>query len=269
MSRPQAAPSNWDLPRDEAIPRLLDLHGGRILALGRRLCGKSEDAEDLLQETFLLAYRKWDQFDGRSDPFTWLYTIAARACHRMHRLRSGQPKRMASLEELLPFGSSEMPDLPAAGESPLSRQILEEAKVLVEEAVSELPPTYRMPLILKDIIGFSVLQVGEILGLKEATVKTRLHRARLRVRQEVDRIVPKTEGPPPAYSRQVCLDLLRAKQEALDRGVSFPVGDEVVCERCEAVFRTLDLGSEVCAELGRTELPEKLRRVLLERVGQV
>ena len=74
----------------------------RLLLVAHHLTGRTgENAEDLVQETFLQAYRKWDQFEGRSEPSTWLYTIAARICQRMHRRRAGEPERLASLDELL------------------------------------------------------------------------------------------------------------------------------------------------------------------------
>ena len=63
-------------PAAEALPMLIDRYGGRIYGLGVRFCGNEADAEDLVQEVFLQAFRKWDQFEGRSAPSTWLYTIA-------------------------------------------------------------------------------------------------------------------------------------------------------------------------------------------------
>ena len=68
------------LPAEVALPRLLEAHGGRLYSLALKFCGSPEDAEDLVQEVFLLAFRKWSQFKGESRATTWLYTIAARAC---------------------------------------------------------------------------------------------------------------------------------------------------------------------------------------------
>ncbi|MHC5114458.1 MAG: RNA polymerase sigma factor, partial [Planctomycetota bacterium] len=86
------------------VQALVDEYGGQLYALGVRFCGDRTEAEDLVQEVFLQAYRAWDSFEGRSSRRTWLYTIAARACQRMHRKRAGEPERMGSLDELLPFG---------------------------------------------------------------------------------------------------------------------------------------------------------------------
>lgn len=257
----------WDLPREQAIPRLLDMHGGRLYGLALRLCKNPQDAEDLVQETFLQAFRKWNQFEGRSSPITWLYTIASRVCRRQHRRRAGEPWQMESLEELLPFGEAKMAVLPAGKDDSLAQQVRREGREHVGEAIASLPVTFRLPLVLKEIIGFSMAEVAEILGIKEATVKTRVHRARLRLRQAVEAGLPLREGPAPVYSKQVCLDLLHAKQEALDRGVEFPRAKEIICERCQTVFATMDLAHEVCREIGDGQLPEDLRKLLLAQMN--
>lgn len=258
----------WAIPREQAIPRLLEMHGGRLYTLGVRLCKNPQDAEDLVQETFLQAFRKWDQFAGRSNPVTWLYTIASRLCQRLHRRRAGEPKHMESVDEMLPFGESKMAVLPSAGDDSLDEQLRREGQERVGEAIASLPVTFRLPLVLKEIVGFSVAEVAGILGVKEATVKTRVHRARLRLRQAVETALPRKEGPPPAYSKQVCLDLLRAKQEALDRGAEFPRAKEIICERCQVVFASMDLAQDLCLHMGEGELPEELRTLVLARVGQ-
>lgn len=246
----------------EAIPRLLALHGGRIYGLGLRLCRNREDAEDLVQETFLRAYRKWSQFQGRSDPSTWLYTIASRVCQRRHRRRAGEPRQLESLDRLLPSGKREIVDLPSKEAGPLDRLLKEESRDAVERAIRRLPPRFRLPLVLKEVADFSVAEVARVLGIKEATVKTRLHRARLLVAKELARTLPKRPAPPPDHSRQVCLDLLQAKQEALDRQVPFPLAAAELCDRCRSLFATLDLGREVCRQLDSGELPRRLQQAL-------
>lgn len=254
-------------PRDEAIPRLLEEHGGKILALGRQFCSSPEEAEDMLQETFLQAWRKWEQFEGRSNPGTWLYTIASRVCQRFHRKRSGEPDRLESIEGGALFSDASIPVVPGE-DDPLMEQIRREGREQVEAAITALPDEFRLPLVLREIVGFSLAEIGAILDLKEATVKTRLHRARLRVRDAIAEVLPKREVPPPKYDREVCLDLLQSKQDHLDRALDFEFPEGVVCERCAEVFATLDLASDTCSTLAEGKLPAPLQAALLERMRQ-
>lgn len=89
----------------------------------------------------------------------------------------------------------------------------------------------------------------------------------MRLRSALAKILPKRALPPAAYSQQVCFDLLRAKQRALDLGVPMPGGDDLVCARCRAVFATMDVAQDVCAELANGRLPAALRKRILARAG--
>jgi len=252
-------------PADAAIPQLMHDYADHIYGLGLRLCDDPERAEDLVQETFLRALEAWDGFDGRSKPSTWLYTIASRACRRMERRRAGQPRHVRGLDQLLPSGEAVV-DLPASGQTPLEWTERQEVVQAVRAAIDSLPIHFRLPLVLKEIEDLSVEDVAKVLGLKPATVKTRLHRARLLIREELTKPLPHRPARETHDSEGACLDLLWAKQEALDRGVEFPIPAENLCERCRSVFATLDMAGDVCHALGDAKLPEHARRALEERV---
>ncbi len=249
-------------PADVAVAKLVEEHGGKLYHLALKFCGNPADAEDLVQETFLLAFRKWSQFKGDAAPTTWLYTIAARQCRRSKRLRVGEPRRLEPIESLLPSKERQVVDLPSEIDGPLEAQIRREAVEALERGIGKLPTPLRMALVLKDIVELPVADVAQVLGLKPATVKTRVHRARLMLRRTIAQTLPRKDAAPPNHATRVCLDLLAAKQEALDRGVNFPVPQSEVCERCQALFATLDLGVDICQELGRGRLSQKLRRAL-------
>jgi RNA polymerase sigma-70 factor (ECF subfamily) len=251
--------------RETAIPALVESHGDRLYALGLRFCGDAEQAHDLVQETFLLAFRKWSQFEGRSRASTWLYAIAARVGQRQLRKLARQPARIGSFEELSPFGETSVPAPPPQDELEARE---EQAAILreVEEAIARLPALFRMPLVLKEIGGLSLADISAALGVRVETVKTRLHRARLSVRKEVEGARPRRPAPPPKFEKQVCLDLLAAKQDALDRGVRFEFPDGMVCERCAGVFAGLELAQDACRAAARGELPPALKRAILENV---
>ncbi len=254
--------------RESAIPRLVDEYGGQLFQLAYRFCGDRTEAEDLVQEVFLSAFKSWDTFRGDADPKTWLYRIAARACQRMHRKRSGEPDRLESLDTPLPFGDPLIALVPADQPDAVQQQIKAEARERLEAAITDLPDEFRVPLILKELVGFSVREIAGILDLEEGTVRSRVHRARLKLRAAADAVIPRspTPAPPPAYEERVCLDLLNAKQEALDRGVPFT--GEVICDRCRSVFASLDLTQDICRDLSAGELPQGLRERLIERLGK-
>lgn len=251
----------------QAVSQWMEEHGGKIYGLGLRLCGSPEEAEDLVQETFLEAFRHWDQFEGRSSPSSWLFTIASRLCRRRHRKRSGEPARMEPLEKLLPSGERDVPDVPDTGEGPLDESLRREAREAVEAALPRLPLSFRLPLVLKDIADLSVPEIAQALGLREATVKTRIHRARLALRRELVKQLPRRPAPPADHDRRVCLDLLQVKQEALDRGAPLPLAPSELCARCRSLFSTLDLTQEACHAIGRDELPPAIRDLLRRRLA--
>ena len=250
-----------------AVQELMETDGRKMYGLALKLCRNSSEAEDLVQDTFLQAFRKWDQFEGRSEPSTWLYTIAARLCQRRQRPRAGEPRRLESLTDLLPVGESSIPEIPAAADSPLDEQLKREAREQVERALAELPVHLRLPLVLKDIVELSVSEVAEVLGIKPATVKTRVHRGRLALRRALAEVLPKRHSSPPDHPQRVCLDLLSAKQEALDRGAEFPVPPDELCARCQSLLSTLDLAHDVCSEMTIDGLPEEVRQAIESEIG--
>ena len=116
--------------------------------------------------------------------------------------------------------------------------------------------------VLADVAELSIAEIAAVLGIKEATVKTRLHRARLKLRAVLAAGLPQRKAPPATHSRDVCLDLIGARLEAFDRGVEFPYSPEELCERCRSVLGTLQLASESCAALA----PESLSTALRDRL---
>jgi len=151
-----------------------------------RLCGETEAAKDLVQETFLNAYRGFKNFRGDAQISTWLYTIASRACLRMRRRRKGAPERELSLDEFIPTSEGEFRlQIPVDGLSPEEALLNKELRQALDDAINQLPKKYRMVLVLRDMEGLSAKEVGTIMGLNERAVKSRLHRARLFVRREL------------------------------------------------------------------------------------
>ena len=246
------------------VRELVAKYGQRLFGLAKRLCPNPSDAEDLVQETFLQAHRKFAGFRGDSDPGTWLYTIATRLCRRKFSRPGGVP--VPRLADLLPFHDVGVIVARAQEQSPLAEQIDRETIDALEAAIAALPGTFRFPLVLKDIAQLPIADVAIALEIKPQTVKSRVHRARLMLRRVLLSRMPLRPAPAPSYERQVCLDLLAAKLGAMDRGKDIQLGLKVLCERCLAVFRELDLTQAACADLADGHIPESLRRMILGRL---
>ena len=161
-------------------------HVDLIYRFANRLCGETEAAKDLVQETFLNAYRGFSKFRGEAQVSTWLYAIASRACMRMRRRRKGAPERELSLDEFVPTSEGEFRlQIPVEGLSPEEALENKELRQALDAAINKLPGKYKMVLVLRDMEGVSAKEVGTIMGLNERAVKSRLHRARLFVRREL------------------------------------------------------------------------------------
>jgi RNA polymerase sigma-70 factor (ECF subfamily) len=170
----------------QGFDKLYRDHVDLIYRYAYRLCGEAESAKDLVQETFLNAYRGLKDFRGEAQISTWLYTIASRACMRMRRKRKGEPERELSLEEFVPTSEGEFRlQIPIDGLTPEEALQNKELREALDEAINKLPKKYRMTLVLRDMEGLSAKEVGAIMGLNERAVKSRLHRARLFVRREL------------------------------------------------------------------------------------
>lgn len=254
-----------------AVAALLEAHGGRLHSLALRMCGHRADAEDMVQEVFLQAFRKWHTFKGEADPGTWLYAIAARSCKARMRRKGGVDRRVPAVSQLMPWQETSVMAVAAAprGEEPEVER--REAVARVQGEIARLPEHLRMPVVLKEVVGLSVEETASALGLEGATVKTRLHRARLALRKAMTAKGAAVDAPAPIYEKQVCLDLLKAKLEAMDRGgtaAGFGVPQAEVCARCRAVFRELDLVQDACVQMGAGEMPRALREKILRAIAE-
>lgn len=250
----------------EAISTLLREHGPKLHGLALRLCGNKADAEDLVQDVFLQAYRKWHTFRGESNPSTWLYTIAVRACRRRMKRQRQAPKPVS---QLAPWGETTVTAVATRddADSPQRR----EAVARVQQAIAMLPEHFRMPIVLKEVLELSVEDTAAVMGVAENTVKTRLHRARLALRKALLAKSRQVAAPAPIFEKQVCLDLLKAKMSTMDQGGTahgFAVPQADVCARCRAVFRELDIVQDACAQLSAGSLPAGVRTRIERAIAQ-
>lgn len=179
-----------------AFEEFVDRYGDRIYRFGLRMCGHREDAKDVLQDTLIQAFKALKDLEHPEALKSWLYRVAANACLMMRRKGKFEPDRELSLEELAPRADEgpavEIPD-PAA--LPDEQAVRAEWHALVQKAVGDLAPPYRIVIVMRDIEQLSTQEVAEALGLEESAVKMRLHRARLKVRQRLEETLREKAAP--------------------------------------------------------------------------
>jgi len=178
---------------EAAFDELVRLTGGRMLAVARRMLGNEEDAGDAVQDAYLSAFRSLDRFDGRSQLSTWLHRITVNAC--LMKLRSQRRRPERALEDLLPQfeadGHQANPSRPWKPSSEIGIET-QDTRTLIRAKIQELPAQYREILMLRDIEELDTDETAQMLGLSNAAVKTRLHRARQALRTLLDPYM--TEG---------------------------------------------------------------------------
>jgi RNA polymerase sigma-70 factor (ECF subfamily) len=158
-----------------AFEELIGAHADRLYTVVLRLVGDRGEAEDVLQETLLRAWRGIGRFQARAMIFTWLYRIAVNESNRAleRRLRRGTTVQV----------DDEAVQVPApAKDGPGNRAEQRELRDALELAIADLAPPYRTALVLRDLEGLSTREAAEIAGVGEAAFKSRLHEARLKVR---------------------------------------------------------------------------------------
>jgi RNA polymerase sigma-70 factor, ECF subfamily len=169
-----------------AFEQLVRRHADRLYAVVVRFLGDRQEAEEVTQEAFIRAWRGIGRFKRDAQFFTWLYRIGVNEAHRRaaHRPPAGL---VSSLDQR----HIEPPD---QGQSPQLRAEHSDLREALEHAVRALDPDYRTPLILRDIEGLSTTEAATIMGLGAAAFKSRLHRARLAVRDAVDSYLPEDDA---------------------------------------------------------------------------
>lgn len=164
-----------------AFGQLVERYQGRVLNTCWRICGRREDAEDLAQEAFLNALEALGRFESRSRFYTWLYRIAVNVA-----LSHVRARRQAVTLRLRMDGDHQAAALQAwrdrPGESPSARLTARETQQRLTAGLERLDDDHRAVVVLRDIEGLDYAEIGQILGIARGTVKSRLHRARMALR---------------------------------------------------------------------------------------
>lgn len=169
----------------QAFAKLVEDTSTQIYRTARQILGDEQDAEDVLQETYIKALKALPTFEGRSSLSTWLHRIAVNEALMLIRKRKAPT---ISVDESQSFDSDEestgieIVDFCCLPEKEL---LTSESKKFMDEAIQRLPETLKTVFVLRDLEGLSIQETAEVMQITENNVKTRLLRARLRLRQEL------------------------------------------------------------------------------------
>jgi RNA polymerase sigma-70 factor (ECF subfamily) len=172
-----------------SFSELVRRYEGKIFRLAQHVTQNREDAEDVLQETFMKAYEHLDQFQGNSKFYTWIVRIAVNQA--LMKLRRRKTDKSVSLDEAID-----------TGEDTVVREIAawdEDLGTILDTAVQSLDPPYRSVFMLRDVDELSTEETAETLGLSVPAVKSRLLRARLQLREKLTRYFKRKGGDAFAY----------------------------------------------------------------------
>jgi RNA polymerase sigma-70 factor (ECF subfamily) len=268
--------------RPGSVDKALALLQNTVYSFSMKVCGHPQDAEDTMQEVLLKSLPHLPKFDNSRALAVWLYKAARNRCISSRRGEKNSVSKHVSLDELMPDGR-ELGELVSRMPGPEAAALNRESAEHLRQAVLEVPPAYRMVLVLHDMEELSTAEVAQITGLREGTVRVRLHRARLLVRRYLADIakgvVPSSADPhaPPNESRpQRCRRLFAALSDYMDGVVDDAVCEEMGrhiehCQPCQAFLASLQravaqcrLYSPKCDE----RRAEELRQELLQKYQQ-
>lgn len=172
--------------RLESFNELVSRHSRKIFRLTQHITGNREDAEDALQETFLKAFSRLEQFQGDSQFYTWLVRIAVN--ESLMKLRKRKASETVSFDAPIETEDDFLPREHAAwDENPEQKYARQELRDILDRAINSLPPLFRTVLVLRDIDQLSTEETAHALNLSVPAVKSRLLRARLQLREKLSK----------------------------------------------------------------------------------
>ncbi len=184
------AARNGDVGAFEELVRRYDRN---VFRIAQRITQNREDAEDVVQDAFLKAFQNLGQFQGQSKFYTWLVRIAVNEA--LMRLRRRRPERTVSLDEEIRTEEDSMPR-EVADWSPNPEQLYSQAELkdILSKTIQGLPPGFRTVFVLRDMEALSTEETAEALNLSIPAVKSRLLRARLQLRERLNKFFKRRNG---------------------------------------------------------------------------
>jgi len=282
--RPEISQAVELLQRNDpaSLERALALLQETVFSFSMKVCGQREDAEDTMQEVLLKSVPYLPRFSSPQALSVWLYKVAKNRCLMSRRKSKFAPQRELALDELMP-DRQQLESLAGGGnsESPETSALRGERAQWLRDATLRLPPAYRLVLVLHDMEELSDQEIAKITGLRPGTVRVRLHRARLYLRNELARrgafhagsghVKPRLAAEEKPHR---CRELFAALSDYLDEKLDDSMCEKMEahmgdCRPCQAFLATLE---QTIAECRKTpsacpdrRKAETIRRALLSQ----
>ncbi len=243
-----------------ALEALLARHESGVYRYALRMCGNADEAQDVLQETLLAAFKGLGHFRGEAGLSTWLFQIARSFCSKARRRRVGEPASHQPLDG---------PEVRAVADEsdPLRHAQGHELEELVRAAFGALPGHYREVLHLKDVEGLSAEEVAEVIGEQVPAAKSRLYRARLELRRHLEAVLDEEPG-----TSAECAELEQAVSAAsdgdIDRGACERMEAHMEqCSRCRHACDSLKRSIAMCSRTEGDDVPAPVRAAIRRAIG--
>jgi RNA polymerase sigma-70 factor (ECF subfamily) len=237
-----------------ALEALLVRYQPQLYRFGLRMCGNVEDAGDVAQESLISMARSLRDFRGESSVSSWLYTIARRFCMKKRRRSKFAPAREESLDA--PGTTAGQLADPAPNPEQIAGN--RELEMALMRAIGALDIPQREVLVLRDIEGLPAAEVATVLGISVDAVKSRLHRARLAVRQELAPVFgrPASQTPRPSTCPDVLMLFSQYLEGEIDPAVCATMEAHLAqCSDCRAACDSLKRTLAVCRQLPTPQVP--------------
>ena len=251
-----------------ALEALLARHQAQVFRFGLKMCRAEEDAKDVLQDTLFAAARTLPEFREASSVSTWLYTIARSFCLKRRRRSKFAPEVEESLDAAgVGEQARELPDPGRAPDAALEGHRLEDA---LDDAIGALDPMYREVLVLRDVEGLAAAEVAEVLGVTVEAVKSRLHRARVAVRERLAPLLAEAAPAPAAEAAPgACQDVVLAFSRHLEGEIDGEVCAQLErhlagCPACQRRCDSLRATLRLCRGAGEVPVPLRVERSVRE-----
>ncbi len=169
----------------QAFAEIVGLYQDKLYHMAYRMLSSRQEAEDVVQDTFLRVYKNLDRYDDTMKFSTWIYRIATNLC--IDRLRKRKPSYSLDAETTEHEGLDGYSMIPSDNRTPESETLLSEMQATVHKAIDNLPAKYKSVMVLRYLQDLSLQEIGDVLDMPVTTVKTRVHRGREFLRKRLER----------------------------------------------------------------------------------